>query len=135
MHSRAKSPTKAEKKRMAAIAEIGCVACRMTSPDLARLGPTPEVHHLLDGGTRRGHAFTIALCGWHHAGRPADRMGKEDTEALCGPSLAHGSKPFHAHYGTDDELLEYQNTLLEAAGFVLPTGPNLSSGECHGDDC
>ena len=132
MHSRAKSPTKAEKRRMTAIAEIGCVCCRMD-----KMGFRPaEVHHLLDGGVRRGHAFTVGLCDFHHRGVVGNGIVFASPSLVSGGrDFEGGTKAFHAHYGTDDELLEYQDTLLKAAGFVLPTGPNLSSGECHGDDC
>ena len=134
MHSKAKGPTKAEKKRMEKIVELGCVCCRMRLPrkDSHNIGPG-ECHHLLDGGVRRGHAFTICLCAFHHRGDDGG-WGKDYAIQFKGQSLAYDARAFHEEFGTDDELLEYQNTLLKAAGFVLPTSPNLSSGECHGDD-
>lgn len=116
MHSKAKGPTKAEQKRMERIVELGCVACWI----VGRKRPIPaEIHHLLDGGTRRGHSATIGLCSWHHRGvcRPE---GIGWSERNLGPSLvAHassetsGGKQFRARFGTDDELLEFQNRLLE----------------------
>ena len=36
----------------------------------------------------------------------------KDARDLFGPSLAHGSKPFHAAFGSDDELLARVNELL-----------------------
>lgn len=104
MMSRAKGPTKAERKRFERIASAGCVACRM-----AGVEPMPaEIHHLLDGGKRRGHAMTIGLCSFHHRGTPVLEN--------VGPSLAHGSKLFRAFFGDDSELLEYQNSLLLQCG-------------------
>lgn len=80
--------------------EIGCVACRkMGYFSLA------DVHHLLSGGRRRGHDFTIPLCPWHH-------RGIEPPPVDVGPSLANGSKPFRAAFGSDDELLAEVNRLI-----------------------
>ena len=90
--------TKAESKRMADLQRVGCIACR-------QLGwfEVPEVHHLLSGNRRRGHLFTIPLCPYHHRG----------VGAIAGePSLANGSKPFRARYGTDDVLLAMTNKFL-----------------------
>ena len=38
----------------------------------------------------------------------------DEVTARIGPSVANGSKPVKRHYGTDDELLEQQNHLLNA---------------------
>jgi Recombination enhancement, RecA-dependent nuclease len=106
-------PTAAQKARWEAMKQIGCVACRqyrVAAPnDL-------EIHHLNEGGQagrkRRGHDFTVCLCQWHHQGiRPAG-MGGRDTEWSYGPSLKLASKDFRRTFGTDDQLLEYQNGLI-----------------------
>jgi hypothetical protein len=39
-------------------------------------------------------------------------MGEREAIERFGPSVATGSKPFHAMYGSDDELLEFQDALL-----------------------
>lgn len=118
--SKAKAATKQEKTRMARIVELGCVACRING----RAAPTAEIHHLLDGGNRRGHAFSIGLCMWHHRGVPflLKSLGSDwnvsplgaivENTADLGPSLYHDARAFHARYGTDSELLEFQNKLL-----------------------
>lgn len=108
-HSTGK-PTKAEAKRMDAIKNGPCVCCHKIGLN----SYCPEVHHLLSGNRRRGHMFTVGLCSYHHRatldGYPRD--SKALVERL-GPSLAGGSKPFHAaFFGTDDAMLEYQNRLL-----------------------
>lgn len=109
MHG-SKRPTKAEAKRMQRIVEIGCIACMKVPFGTAMIG---EVHHLLDVGRRRGHAFTICLCGWHHRGAvPSDNPQKLMTY-LHGCSLANGTRTFREEFGTDDELLQFQNQLLE----------------------
>lgn len=130
MHSKANGPTKAEAKRFERIVELGCVACRKN----AELRPIScEVHHLLDGGRRRGHSFTVGLCQWHHRGVVNDLIVSEATRflggdkkaglkctvdgttAFFGPSLYHDRKAFRERYGTDDELLAYQEELLAQA--------------------
>lgn len=118
MHSKAKAPTKAERKRMERIVELGCVACRIESDRMGHgqwcvCGP-PEVHHLLDGGVRRGHSATICLGAFHHRGWivvPGALSRRQATEWF-GPSLYHDARAFHERYGSDDELLAYQNHFL-----------------------
>jgi hypothetical protein len=39
------------------------------------------------------------------------------AEAIWGPSLANGSKPFHERYGSDDSLLAKTNEML-AKGII-----------------
>lgn len=100
-------PTKAEKARMDAIKNGPCVCCHMRG--IASIWP--EIHHLLSGNKRRGHMFTIGLCGHHHRNAGHTNLVHPDI-GWIGPSLANGSKPFHAAFGSDDQLLEYQNRLL-----------------------
>lgn len=107
-------PTKAEAKRFDALGQVGCICCYLNRK---RGMPTAyfgiDVHHLLSGGRRRGHAETLACCPWHHRGvKPYESMTDEQATRHFGPSLAHGSKPFHAGYGTDDELLALQEQLI-----------------------
>ena len=99
-----KPPTKLEAARMRRLKELPCVACESTW--ILQKSPT-EIHHLLSGNKRKGHMFTIPLCGWHHRG-----IAEGD-----GPSLAHGSKPFHAAFGSDSDLLDATNRMLNA-GYV-----------------
>ncbi len=112
MQSRSiKAPTKDERRRMERIVELGCIACRKEG-----IQQPAEVHHLLDGGVRRGHSFTVALCAWHHRGQ---LYLMHDTDGMTdnfGPSLFVDSRSFHATYGSDEELLTYQNQQLTEAG-------------------
>jgi Recombination enhancement, RecA-dependent nuclease len=110
MHSKSKPPTKVEKKRFQEILARGCCAC-LTYHDESLINP--EVHHLLDGGVRRGHEFTVCLCAWHHRGVPPSPVQsvKEATE-LFGPSLYHDGKAFHAVFGDNSELLAFQESIL-----------------------
>lgn len=100
--------TKADKARFDAFKRIGCIACRLWG-----FPATPaDVHHLLSGGRRRGHQFTIPLCPWHHRGNPIPGLSSTLTEAAIGPSLANGSREFHAEFGSDETLLSLTNDLL-----------------------
>ena len=107
-HRKAVRATKAERERMDALKLLGCIACRMTGS----IAGTPEIHHLLSGNKRRGHAFTIPLCPWHHRGEMGGLWNATAHERALGPSLARGSKRFHATFGTDDELLARTNQAL-----------------------
>jgi hypothetical protein len=104
----AKAATNAERVRMGRIAEMGCVACRKQG--LGRVTPA-EVHHLTKCGRRRGHSYTVALCRWHHRGVCWAKI--DEATAMWGPSYFHDATDFRARYGSDDELLAYQNRLLE----------------------
>ncbi len=113
--SKAKQATKEQKARFSAMADLGCAACRMDGRTKGFCGAV-EIHHLLDGGRRRGHSFTVPLGGWHHSGRPPGTLTKAEATDYYGPSLAYGSRPFRGRYGSDDDLLEFTNTLLASAG-------------------
>lgn len=112
MH-KSKNPTKSQIKRFQCISEIGCIACILE--DEYRRGTPPDIHHLIDGGKRQGHDFTVGLCPWHHRGIPILSMTKTETQEIAGPSLAISPHQFHKKYGSDSELLSYQNELLAMA--------------------
>ena len=96
--------TKLDERRFQRFQDIGCIACRQHGEYRQA-----DAHHLLSGGRRRGNQHTIPLCPYHHRG----------VGIGIGPSLAHGSKPFHEAFGSDDELLERTNRLLAAADRLL----------------
>ena len=104
-HSTGK-PTALEQRRFEGLLKIGCICCRMLKVN----GRTAEIHHLLSGNKRKGHEFTIPLCRWHH--RAMTILPKAQAQDEYGPSLADGSKPFHARWGSDSELLAKTNELL-----------------------
>lgn len=111
-----KPRTKAEQARFDRIKSGPCMACIQRGIDQTGQGIV-EVHHLLSGGRRRGHMFTIGLCAWSHR---AYVWHDGITHAYCrkvyGPSLAEGSRPFHNEFGSDDYLLQLQEEFLTARG-------------------
>ncbi len=101
--------TKADREHFSRLKCMRCVCCQIECV----LQPNPTTaHHLLSGGRRRGHRQSIPLCEWHHQAVRVPDMSVPAMTANFGPSLANGSKPFHARYGTDDSLLEKVNALL-----------------------
>ena len=110
MQSRSIKPaTREEKRRFEAIVEAGCCACRQAHPDWLR---PVEIHHLLDGGVRRGHSYSVGLCSHHHRGVPPNGFTQKSAESFFGPSLAVNGKAFRAMYGDDESLLKFQELLL-----------------------
>jgi len=112
-------PTATQVARFEHIRAIGCIACLLTGVRMTRV---PEVHHLNEGGyhggKRRGHDFTIGLCGWHHQGIPPVLMALTARINL-GPSHKLHKMAFRARYGTDDQLLETTNKLIALRELAL----------------
>jgi len=104
------TPTKAEQARFDRMKDMGqCVACYQRG--IHGRGYI-EIHHLLSGNRRIGHLASVSLCQWHHRAVVTDGASRSDMDYWFGPSLANGSKPFRAEFGTDKELLELQIALL-----------------------
>ena len=114
--SKAPKPTHAELERMGEAKQGPCVCCWI----LAQINELDEYlvvrqcdyHHFKSGNVRRGHQYGVALCIWHHRGYPM-LGGVPRTREVYGPSLMDGSRLFHETYGSDEELLEIQNTILQ----------------------
>lgn len=80
-----KRATAAERRRLAAVAELGCVLCQRPC----------QVHHLKETpGQRRDHARTIGLCREHH------------------DEFHRSRAAFEAKYGTQADLLARVNEQL-----------------------
>ena len=108
------SQTKAEAAWVDAVKRGGCLCCIARGFPHDPSGPLVEAHHLLSGGIRRGHLFTVGLCQWHHRGRLiVSGWDHADHRHHLGPSLAEGSVPFHAAFGSDDDLYAAQQRLLD----------------------
>lgn len=105
-----KTKTKAEQARFDAIKAGPCMACIQRGVDLSGQGLV-EVHHLQ--GKKR-HDLTVGLCIWSHRAQPFAFCTHAEMRDHYGPSLAEGSKPFHAAFGNNAELLARQNEYLES---------------------
>jgi hypothetical protein len=96
--------TLAEQARFEFLTDYGCICCRLRGNGYS----IPQMHHIVDKGYRvhsGGHAATLPLCPWHHQGYPPGSYTLKEATLAFGPSLAYGSKPFHAMWGTQRELL------------------------------
>lgn len=97
------TPTKADRLRIERIRSIGCVACAHVGlPNFERL----ELNHLLDGGRRMGHAFSIFLCRGHHQGDLWSERQLTQLEPEQRVSIKHGRKAFAEVFGTERSLWE-----------------------------
>jgi len=107
-----KAANKMDRARFDMLRRIGCIACRKDGHRNDQI----DVHHLTEGGRRLGHQQTIPLCPWHHRGvipflpYPVEQKYLH----LTAPSLAVSRRDFEAKYGTQRELLDEVNKLLEA---------------------
>lgn len=103
--------TKADEVRRAKIHAGNCMACEQRGIDLTGSGYV-QWHHL-EGKTKPGcHQKTVGLCFWHHQARLMYSDTHAYSRAFYGHSLHEGSKPFHAEFGSDAELLARQNAIL-----------------------
>jgi hypothetical protein len=87
-----RAPTVEEKRWMDAIVEHGCIACVLDGHS-----PRPTaVHHILRGGRRIGHLFTLPLCdpGHHQNGDSLGLVSRHPNKAR-----------FEAKYGKEMDLL------------------------------
>lgn len=85
-----RTPTKLEREWLSMVASYGCIACRKEG-----ITDVPAcVHHIISGGRRMGHLFTIGLCYDHHQG---------DGRQV--PSVHYQKRTFVQRYGSERELL------------------------------
>jgi hypothetical protein len=96
------------------VRQLECLPCSIEGV------PQPfhtEAHHLnsfgLAGQKRRGDAFQIPCCGWHHRGQLLPGIGIDAMTHKYGPSLATDSRQFRHCYGDDNSLLTLTNAQLE----------------------
>ena len=98
---KSKHINKADRERFNKLSELGFIVCR----NLGYGYSPPEVHHLLTGcgmGQRATNDRTIPLCPNHH------RCGGH------GIAIHAGQREFEKRYGTETELLDQTNELLES---------------------
>jgi len=97
-----RSLKKADKKRGDNLIDMGCIVCLL----FKELYTPPEIHHI-DGQTKEGcHQKTIGLCSCHH------RYKSNDVPPLWISRHGDGRVRFEKEYGTEAELLEKQNELI-----------------------
>lgn len=93
--------TKVEEAWTAAILDIGCICCYLQGFP----GTPAEIHHMLRGGRRIGHLFTLPLCapGHHRYGDGGLKISRHPFKAR-----------FEKAYGTEQSLLERTRALVAA---------------------
>lgn len=113
MFNRKRKPsTKAEKAHIERVKLSGCVCCTQLDPPVAHY--LVEFNHHVGARGRFGHDVGTGECTWHHRGEPEDGMTKAAMLLVYGPSRKYpGSRPFHARFGSDAELLERQTSMLK----------------------
>jgi len=90
--------TNEEKAFHAAVRDLGCIVCRQVGAQ------TPcEIHHILQGGRRKGKKFVLGLCALHHRG---GANGDQYT------SRHPWRKAFEARYGLEMSLLTKSRELI-----------------------
>lgn len=97
------TPTKEEARWMSDIVEHGCICCILDGNP-----PRPAaVHHILSGGRRKGHLYTLPLCdpGHHQNGQSLGMVSRHPDKAR-----------FEAQYGTELELLEVVQARINHTG-------------------
>lgn len=94
-------PTKYEAERIEAMMRLGCVACA----HIGIVHIAQECHHILSGGRRLGHWFTLPLCRGHHQGD----WNSEQVELIPPEkrvAISDGRKLFNAVYSPERKLWE-----------------------------
>ena len=86
-----KAATKAERARMGAVAELGCIVCHAPA----------HVHHIGNQGVRATAYQTIPLCPFHH------------MDGGFGDAIHQGRRTWEARHGTEKELLAKTLELLK----------------------
>jgi hypothetical protein len=113
MKSSLPPPTVAEARRIDEFRWIGCVVSylhlKRREPNLAQY----DVHHLVDGNRKLGWAETIPLHPWYHRGLVEIGWTAQEMREEFGPSKARNPREFSERFGSDLELLEATNALLD----------------------
>jgi len=108
-----------DRERFQLMRELGCV---VSSVYCGKPGTPGQVRPLVAGGRRMGHQATICLHPWYHQGQPPAvryagaivQLTADQATTRYGPSLALDRPAFEHRFGTELELLEMQDALIEA---------------------
>lgn len=103
-----RAPTRYEQERFDAMLRLGCVACAVLGIPYAEV----QCHHILDGGVRMGHWFSLGLCAGHHKGEFTALQRRLLVEVAEERGIKHdplvavhtGRKAFARVYGTEKQL-------------------------------
>lgn len=108
MVGKAVAHTEADKRRFQLLQEIGCICCRACNIERE----PADIHHIIDGGRRMGHQYTLPLCPYHHRGQPKEGLTQKQMDKFLGPSLALNKRKFDEVFGGELTLLEYVDKML-----------------------
>lgn len=93
--SKAPPPTQEEQRRIKLIMGMSCAVCALHGDVSKR---ALECHHIVRGGKRLGHWYTLQLCKGHH-----QRQWDKKNPQLAQVSIKDGRHAFRrAHGGLDD---------------------------------
>ncbi len=104
--------TKTQQARFRMMQESGCVPCWLESKLQGRkhVPEPPDIHHV----DQDNHARTYSNCPWHHRGIPKTPFSESIMRENFGPSMAKEPARYRMRYGTEEDLLRYQETILQA---------------------
>ena len=102
------NPTKTQQRRFDLLPQVGCICCKAYGIH----NEWVQIHHIVEGGKRLGHDYTLSLCYWHHEGIPPEGLTPQQAEDKVGPSLK-SKKRFNGVFGSERQLLEYTNQFLQ----------------------
>lgn len=123
MNSRSLPPaTPEESARIDRAKSAGCICCRLLG---IVTDERPEYHHFLHSGLRVGHRYGVALCKWHHQSQCGRGYNYDAMLRGYGPGLRDHKGDFHARFGTDQALLNFQDDLLGLARVEIPSRRQL----------
>jgi len=95
------APTKAEQERIDRMKRLGCPACAFL--EIVNVGC--DLHHILIGGVRAGHWYSIFLCPGHHRGAWSPEQ-LELIEPHQRVAISDGRKAFTRVYPSEREMWE-----------------------------
>ncbi len=106
LHRKYVRATTAEKERIERMLKLGCAACALIGvPNLKNT----ECHHIVVGGKRLGHLYTIPLCSGHHRGQWHEHEWIQEHERAA---ISSGRKAFIRVYNTERALWEHVQFVL-----------------------
>jgi hypothetical protein len=113
-HSTGK-PTKDEATRIRLIMGMSCCICALHGDVSKR---ALECHHIVRGGKRLGHWYTLQICRGHHQGQ-WDKRNPQSAQV----AISDGRKAFRrAHGGMDDlQVWQRQQVVLGYDDALPPT--------------